>query len=232
MLCVQAHHDVKHARLFGRELPGLDHVGHQAVVARELLELALVQQVGPRVAHLGDDEPFALQHGSGHGGAHALAAPPLVGSDDDGAVRLLHGASQRLGVGMRGRALGQHVHGDFRSHLAGCVPAHAVGDGEQGGCHHEAVLVVVAQAADVRAAPERGGGALARVWRGLVRALGGHQANLTRMATSPTLTTSPFLSATGSPMTWPFTAVPFVDPRSSTNRFCPMREKRAWRPDT
>ena len=196
------------------------------------LELALVQQIGAGVAHLGDDQALALQHGGGHGGAHALAAPPFVGGAYDGAVRLLNGASERLGVGMRRSALGQHVHGDFRGHFAGGVTAHAVGDGEQGRRYHEAVLVMVAQAADVRAAAERGGGALARVRRGLVRALGGHQANLTRMATSPTLTTSPFLSATGSPMTWPLTAVPFVEPRSSTNRFCPMREKRAWRPDT
>ena len=34
------------ARLFGRELAGFDHVGHQTVVARELLEFPLVKQVG------------------------------------------------------------------------------------------------------------------------------------------------------------------------------------------
>ena len=34
------------ARFLGGELAGLDHVGHKAVVARELLQLAVMQQIG------------------------------------------------------------------------------------------------------------------------------------------------------------------------------------------
>ena len=66
------------ARLLGRELAGFDEVGHERVVARELLEAPLVEQVGARVAHLGDDEPLTFEHGGGAGGAHALATAALV----------------------------------------------------------------------------------------------------------------------------------------------------------
>ena len=162
------------ARLFGRELPGLDHVGHQAVVARELLELALVQQVRARVAYLGDDQSLAFQHGRGHGGSHALAAAPFARCLDDGAVRLLDGAAERFPVRMFGGKFGQHAHGYLGRHFACGVAAHAVGDGEQGRRDHEAVLVVIAKAADVGAAAERGERPLAGARSGFVRTIGGH----------------------------------------------------------
>ena len=162
------------ARFFGRELPGFDHVGHEAVVAGELLKLSLVQQVGARVSHLGNHQTLALEHGGGHGGAHALTAASFVGCLDDGAVCVLHGAAELRPVGMGGGLLGQHAHGNLGSHFARGVPAHAVGDGVQGRRDHEAVLVVVTQASDVGATAERGERALARARRGFVRTLGGH----------------------------------------------------------
>ncbi len=150
------------ARFLGRELAGLDHVSHQAVIARELLELALVQQIGARVADLRDEQAFPFEHAGGHGGSHALAPASVAAGADDLAVRFLDGGLQSLPVGVLGRHFGQDVHGDFRCHLARGVTAHAVGDGEQRRAHHQAVLVVVAHAADVGSAAERRDGAFAR----------------------------------------------------------------------
>ena len=220
-------------RFLGGELAGLDHVSHKAVVARELLQLAVMQQIGARVADLCDDQALVFQHAGGKGGAHAVAAAPVARRADDLAVRFFDGVLQDGAVEVFRSQLGQHVHRYLRGHLACGVAAHAVGDGEQRRGYYQAVLVVVAYAADVGSASERGDGAFARALSGTVGTLiTGHYANLTRMATSPTLTVSPLRSAVGSLMNWPLTAVPLVDPRSSTNRFCPMRLKRACLPDT
>lgn len=115
------------ARFFGGQLAGFDHVGHQAVVARELLELALVQQVRARVAYLGDDQSLAFQH------AAVMVVPmpwrprPSQRCLDDGAVRLLDGAAERFPVRMFGGKFGQHAHGYLGRHFACGVAAHAVG---------------------------------------------------------------------------------------------------------
>ena len=52
------------------------------------------------------------------------------------------------------------------------------------------------------------------------------------METSPTVTTSLFLSAVGAEIICLLTIVPLVEPRSSTKRFWPISEKRACRADT
>ena len=221
------------ARFLGGELAGFDHVGHKAVVARKLLQLAVMQQIGARVADLRDDEALVFQHAGGKGGAHALTAAPIARRADDLVVRFFHGVLQGCAVEVLRGQLSQHVHRYLGSDLACGVTAHAVGDGEQRRSHHQAVLVVVAHAADVGSASERGDSASARALGGAVGTfITGHYANLTRMATSPTLTVSPLRKAVGSLMNWPFTAVPLVDPRSSTNRFCPMRLNRACLPET
>ena len=119
------------ARLFGRELAGFDHVGHQTVVARELLEFPLVKQVGARVADLRDKQALVLEHAGGHGGAHAVAAATVVRSADDFAIRLFDGVLEHGSVKIFRGEFRQHVHGDFRCHFARCVATHAVGDGEQ-----------------------------------------------------------------------------------------------------
>ena len=123
---------------------------------------------------------------------------------------------------MLGSLLGQDLDGDLGGYFAGCMTAHAVRHGEQGRGHHQAVFIVIADAAHIGAASEEAGGAPA----------GSHYAYLTRMATSPTVTTSLLLSAVGSMTGRPLTMVPFLDPRSSMNRFCPIRLNRAWRPET
>ena len=103
-----------------------------------------------------------------------LAAAPFARCLDDGAVRLLDGAAERFPVRMFGGKFGQHAHGYLGRHFACGVAAHAVGDGEQGRRDHEAVLVVIAKAADVGAAAERGERPLAGARSGFVRTIGGH----------------------------------------------------------
>ena len=124
------------------------------MVAGELLQLPFVKQIGARVAHLGDDERLLLKHGGGAGAAHALAADAFAGGAHDGAVRFFHGVAERRGIGVcRGRSP-DDVHGDFGRHLPGGVAAHAVGHHVQRRRDGQAVLVVVAHAADVGAAAE------------------------------------------------------------------------------
>ena len=101
------------ARLLGGDLPRLDQVGHEAVVAGQLLQVPPMEKVGARVADLGDDEPLPFEHGGGARGSHALAAAAFVGGFQDGVVGGLHGASERFGVGVLGCAVGQDADGDF-----------------------------------------------------------------------------------------------------------------------
>ena len=205
-------------------LPGLNKVGHKRVVAGELLHLPLMQKVGARVAHLGDDELVLLQHSGGAGAAHAGAADALAGGADDGEVRLFHGLSQSRGIGVRRRAVADDVHGDFGCYFPRGVAAHAVAHHVQRRGNGQRVLVVLAYAADV--------GATAESSAALLALCPGHYWFLTRMSTSPMVTRSLLRRATGSWTGRPFTAVPFFEPRSSTKRFWPISWKRAWRPDT
>ena len=205
-----------------------------------------MEQVRSRVAHLRDDEALAFEHGTGAGGAHALAAASFVRRLQDRVVRGLDGAPELVRVGMLRRPLGDDVDGDFGCNLACGVAAHAVCHYEQRRRHDERVLVVVAHAADVgstakrcrrsqapapvRAMPLRGTLPARCAMRVMVEGLfvlNWHYANLTRMATSPMFTTSLFFRATGPAMSLPLTAVPLVEPRSSMNRFCPMGLKHA-----
>ena len=91
----------------GVSLPAFYHVGHQAVVARKLLEPSLVQQICARISHLSDDQAVFLENGGGHGGAHASTSALFVRGQDDGAVCVLDGASERGGVGGVGRFFSQ-----------------------------------------------------------------------------------------------------------------------------
>ena len=128
---------------------------------------------------------------------------------------------------MIGRVGGEGAHGYLACHFTCGMTAHPVGNRIEGRRHDKAVFVMLSHAADVGTAAELHGGAPA-----LGARTRRHYANLTRMATSPIVTTSLLRSAVGSKMRCPFTVVPLVLPKSSTNRFCPIRVKRAWRPET
>ena len=60
-----------------RDLPAALELGHQRVVARELLELAVAEAVGAAVAHVAEADLVAVHLGGGQRRAHA--APRLVG---------------------------------------------------------------------------------------------------------------------------------------------------------
>ena len=192
---------------FGK-LAGLYHVGHKAVVAGKLLKASLVQQVGARIAHLGDYQALAFQDGGGKRGAHALAADALAGRLDNLEVRGNHGAGQRIAIGAGGCQLGQGVDGHLGGNLACFVAAHSVGNGEQRRGNHQAVLVVLAHMAYFRAASEERlrawlvgglalGACIALFWHVAAHLLH-YWAYLTRMVTSPTVTLSPLRKVVGS----------------------------------
>lgn len=128
---------------------GLD----EGVVLRDLLEASLAQEVGARVADVGEDELVARSQQGGDGRAHAeqlgLAVDdppdPRVGLVDDaveGVARLAAGE----GVTVDGRHCGDR--GRAREVTAG-VAAHPVGDDEQVGAGVSGVLVVGADETDV-----------------------------------------------------------------------------------
>ena len=62
----------------GRDLPAALELGHQRVVARELLELAVAQPVGAAVADVAEADLVAGHLGRGHGRAHARGATSSV----------------------------------------------------------------------------------------------------------------------------------------------------------
>ena len=191
-----------------------------------------MQQVGTRIADLSHHEANPVEHGGSHGGSHALLAASVDCGANDRAVRFDHGARERIAVGGVGCVFDKRLDGDFAGDFTCRMAAHAVGDGEYGRGYGQAVFVMVANEADVGTGAVFGQIDLGMAAAALGLLCGGHYSYLTRMVTSPILTTSPLLSATGSAMRWPFTAVPFVEPKSSTNRFWPMMEKRAWRAET
>ncbi len=59
--------------LFLGELAGLDELVDERLVARQLHQVALAQQVAPRVAHLGEEEVVVDQSGRGDGRPHPAA---------------------------------------------------------------------------------------------------------------------------------------------------------------
>ena len=144
-----------------------------------------------------------------------------------------NGACQVVSIGGVGGVRHKRLNGYFAGNLSRGVPAHAVGNGIKGRVHGKAVFVMLAHQAHVSARAVRGKGALGVPSPNvLMFFFGSHYSYLTRMATSPTLTTSLFFSTVGSVMRRPLTAVPLVEPRSSTKRLAPMMLNRAWRAET
>ena len=194
--------------LRGGDAARFHQVGNQAVIARNLLQMAFVQQIGARVAHLRNDQALAFQHGGRAGGSHAFAPFAFASSANDGQVRLLYGLPECGGIGMLGRAAGNGVDGNLRGNLASGVTTHAIAHYVERRRNGEGILVVVADAADVGSASKGVSEYVARGSFGGFFAKGlfsedvferrGHYKYLTRMATSPMPTRSRSLRATGS----------------------------------
>ena len=137
------------------------------MVAGHADERALVEQVGARVAHVGDGERIVFDIGASGCAAHAGLAQAIQGGLDYGGVSGLDGCRQACGVGgLRGR-LGNSLNGDGRGYLAGSVTTHAVAYAKERRLHQVGILIVRAHAANVGAgAPHelRGGaGIIGRV---------------------------------------------------------------------
>lgn len=150
--------------LVGEVGDGGDVVVHQRVVAGEQLDLPLAHPVAAAIAHVADED-LALaggEHRADHGGPHAVALPRLLAAVEDLPVRHPDAGEQavlllgQVGVEVEGpgdvlvgrgaEELGDGVGGDAAGHVAGLVPAHAVGHNKKPVLveHREAVLVVLA----------------------------------------------------------------------------------------
>lgn len=112
------------------------------------------------------------------------------------------------------------------------MAAHAVGDGEYGWGHGQAVFIMVANQADVGTRTVFGKIDLGVAGRGAGPSLRrplfvphshGDVADIDHIAALERDRFSDALAVYGSAV---------VEPKSSTNRFWPMMEKRAWRAET
>ena len=134
------------------DLAGPLELGHQRVVAGDLLELPVTHQVGPAVADVTQAHLAARDLGRRERRAHAamrlVARRQLV----DAAVGLLENPRElRLRGLIGGAGLLEHARGQCRRDLPGARAAHAVGDAEERRREHGRVLVGAALAADVGA---------------------------------------------------------------------------------
>ncbi len=133
----------------------VDQALHEGVVVGELGDLALPPQVGPAVADVAQAQHVAVEGGQGGGGAGAGDRRVLLDQLRDPVVRPVQRAGdpgqQRLAVGVRGRLVEPAQHGDRGAggEVAAGGAAHPVADREQPGTGVPAVLVVLADPADV-----------------------------------------------------------------------------------
>ena len=127
---------------------------HEGVVAGDLGEDAVAEEIGPRVADVDHAEPAAREQDGGERGAHPVEIGLLVDELGDRVVALGRGLRQlaeqvvaRLGV------VEGHEGGDdqFRGHLARGMATHAVREREQARARVDRVLVVLPDQAPVAA---------------------------------------------------------------------------------
>ena len=138
--------------LLRREAAAPHQVGDERVVLGQLLQLAVADPVGARVADVTDGDAPVRQDRGGDGRAHAgglgvgpraLVDPP-VRLLDDGLDPL--GGLQAVGVVV----LAEGGRREARRDLARLRAAHPVGHGEERGVENEAVLVAATHAPRVR----------------------------------------------------------------------------------
>ena len=155
------------AGLVGRNLAGVHELFHIGVVAGHANQRALVEQVGARVAHVGDGERVVFDIGAGGRATHAGLAQAIQGGLDHSGVGGLDGCSQACRIGRLRGCLCDGLDGDGGGYLTGGVAAHAIAHAKERRLHQIGILVVRAHAANVGAsAPHelRGGaGIIGRV---------------------------------------------------------------------
>ena len=136
----------------GRQPALVDQRLDQGVVVRDPVKEAVAEQVSARVADVAERGLVTRPQQRGQRGAHALGRG--VGQRDllQLGVRVGDGVGQRLQLvdpGHVGVQRRERRDRDRAGDLAGRVPAHAVGDGEQVRARVRGVLVTFAQQADV-----------------------------------------------------------------------------------
>ena len=128
-------------RFLFRQLTRLDQALHQGLILGQLDDLALADEVGAAVTHLGEEKPVAQHAHGGRRRSHAAELGVRRGVRVDLAVRRFHGLAQPVREPLRGQLalapprvqqvlvdrIGRHL----ARHLARRRTAHAVGDHEQ-----------------------------------------------------------------------------------------------------
>ncbi len=204
--------------LFGGDATLVDEGLDEGVVARDLRQLVVAQQVGAGVPDVDQADLASAEQDRGEGGAHAVELRVLLDLLGDGGVALagrpLELAQQIVArlvvVEMRERRDHQ-----LRGDLARGVPAHAVGQGEKTRAGVHRVLVVRPYEAPVAACG--------------VAENESHGRN--SITVLPTRTGVPSGTRTAVVTFTRSRYVPLVDPRSSTYQSLPRGDRRAWRVD-
>ena len=137
--------------LLGRQLALAAQLLDQRVVARQLAQLAVAEEVRAAVADVHDADLVARDQRAGERRAHAAAARVLARELEDAAVRLVREPRELLLRAAVAELLVERVRGDPRGDLAGLRAAHAVGDHVHRRARVVGVLVRVALAAGVGA---------------------------------------------------------------------------------
>lgn len=203
-------------RLLGRDAPLVDEGLHEGVVAGDLGQLAVAQQVGARIADVGEAEFAAGEEDGGERGAHAVEFGFLLDLIRDGGVALAHGGgelAEQVPAGFVVVEVGERRDHQLRGDFSGGVTAHAVGEGEQAGPRVHGIFVVGTNQATV--AP------------GGVSQYKGHGRSL--ITVFPTRTGVPRGTRTAVVTLARSRYVPLVEPRSSTYQSDPRGDRRACR---
>src|SRR5436305_10099417 len=138
--------------VLGRELAAADELGDERVVLGHLLELAVANQVGPRVADVAEGDRVALDERDGHRRPHSGCRRVLARALIDAPVRLLDQLRDAALAAAGGAFVLAHgAGGEARRELAGLRAAHAVGDRKERRRDDVLVLVSPALLAGVRA---------------------------------------------------------------------------------
>ncbi len=129
---------------------GLD----ERVVLGDLGQFAVAQQIAAGVANVDQAESVAREQDRGQRGAHALEFGLGIHVGGDGRVALVHSVvefGEQIATGLVVVEVGQRGDHELGGHLAGGVPAHPVGQGQQPWTGIDRVFVVGAHQAAVTA---------------------------------------------------------------------------------
>ena len=203
-------------RLLGGDPALVDEGLHEGVVLGDLGQFAVAQQISAGVADVHQAQPVPGEQDGGQCGAHAVEVGVEFDLLVDGVVALADRTFQLAQQVAAGLVVVQRCQcGDHQlgGHLAGGVPAHPVGQGQQPRPGIDGVLVVGANEPAVAAG---------RITQGE-----GHGRN--SITVLPMCTGVPTGTRTAAVTRERSRYVPLVEPRSSTYQSGPRGESRACR---